>query len=396
MNLNKGTPDKNILLKWKYYVFVFAFSLSLFIPLASVGNPAPAERLTKALLQYKQMAALNQWVTFPNNICLRPGDTLDFILGLRTNLLLTGDLETKNNQAKNFFDQALILAVQKFQRRHNLAPDGVVGQQTLEALNITPAQRVKQIELNIKRWESDSILMAQPHVLVNIPDFSLQLITHAYNPVWETRVIVGQTQQDFQTIVMSGSITHLVVNPAWHIPQSIIQREIIPILKTDPHYLVRNHMTLYRVSGSRKTKISARDINWFTFNPATEPIRIVQEPGPWNSLGNIKFIFPNPHNIYLHDTPAKSLFNQPVRTYSHGCIRVEHPKTLASYLLSNNWHNPIDLGKLKKETGLDKEIFLPQPVPVILGYYTSWVDAAGALQFRKDIYQLDTLNHIQL
>ncbi|GEO07128.1 cell wall degradation protein [Adhaeribacter aerolatus] len=338
------------------------------------------------------MALLNEWATFPKDLCLRPNDTLDFILNLRKNLLLTGDLEKKVNSANNFFDPALTMAVKKFQRRHNLASDGIAGQQTIEALNITPAQRVQQIQLNIKRWQADSALMVQPHVLVNIPDYTLQLIGKAHHTIWQTRVIVGQTLKGFSTTIMAGNITYLVINPGWHIPQSIILREIIPILKADPAYLTRNHMTLYRLNGSRSIKTSAEAINWFTFNPINEPIRIVQEPGPWNALGNLKFIFPNENNIYLHDTPFKALFEQPVRTYSHGCIRVEHPHTLATYLLSTNWQNPVELTSIRQEKELNKIMPLPKPVPVKIGYYTCWVDAAGDLQFRKDIYKLDNLN----
>lgn len=369
-------------------------SASLLLPQFGYSTPSQGKLLLNALRYYQQMASSKQWITFPEGVCLRPGDTLAYVAGLRTNLLLTGDLDKVNSPVKTLFNESITYAVKKFQRRHNLAEDGVVGQQTVEALNITPAQRVQQIQLNLRRWQTDSTYFSHPHVLVNIPDFSLQLVDETQKVIWQTRIIVGQTNKGFRTTVMSGKIMYLVVNPTWNIPQSIIQREIIPILKSDPAYLERNHMVLYRVSNSREKRIPAQAINWSAFNPAKESIRIIQEPGKWNALGKIKFIFPNPFDTYLHDTPVRSLFAQRIRTYSHGCIRVEHPEKLATYLLTSNWRQPNKVVELDKQTSKNKIILLPKPVPIKVGYYTCWVDAAGILQFRKDIYHLDQLPNI--
>jgi murein L,D-transpeptidase YcbB/YkuD len=161
------------------------------------------------------------------------------------------------------------------------------------------------------------------------------------------------------------------------------------MLKKDPAYLARNHMTLFRVEGSRKILVRANTVNWNKADSDRDKFMIIQQAGKHNSLGRIKFIFPNSYDQYLHDTPAKSLFNHPVRTYSHGCVRVQHPEILAAYLLSPNWKLPLKTGEFPKSQSADKIIYLPAPVIIKIGYFTAWIDEKGVLQFRPDIYQLD-------
>jgi L,D-transpeptidase YcbB len=357
----------------------------------AADNPLPSckvQMLLQARDAYKKIAASQTWSDFPKDICLRPGETNQLILKLRNNLLLTGDLKSLGTWPFFLFDDTLVVALKKFQQRHGLKPDGVAGPNTLAALNVSPQQRVQQIELNLDRWRQIPF-DAYPLVLVNIPDFTLQLFDNAEEVVWQTRVIVGQTAKAYQTALLDSKISYLVLNPTWNLPQSIIRNEIIPLQQHDPAYLARNHMSLYRMAGSRQTPLSPHTINWNKADPARDKFMVIQQAGPHNALGKIKFIFANPFDQYLHDTPAKSLFNHPVRTYSHGCVRVQHPDILATYLLNLDWELPLKTAALPKSRTVDKIIYLPAPVNIKIGYFTAWVDENGVLQFRPDIYRLD-------
>jgi L,D-transpeptidase YcbB len=345
-------------------------------------------RLTQALKQYEQIEAKKTWVPIPADICLRAGDSCQYIPALRNNLILTRDLPPGNDSIP-CFDEALTTAVKNFQGRHGLKKDGIIGSQTLAALNVTPAQRIQQLKLNLRRWQADTVGPATPKVLINIPDFSLQLLNSDYITVWQTRVIIGNQDKGLLTPLLTSKISYLVLNPTWNIPGSIIRREIIPIMKTDPQYLSRNNMILYRVQGAKKYQIPASSVNWHTADPEREGLMIIQSPGKDNALGQIKFIFDNPYHIYLHDTPVKSLFRDDIRTYSHGCVRVQYPETLAAYLLNPDWQKPMPKPLKIKESAVERIVFLPRPIPIRIGYYTSWVNDQGAVQFRQDIYKLD-------
>lgn len=347
------------------------------------------DRLTQALEHYLQIANKNSWSSFPVNICLRPNDSSAYIPKLRHNLILTRDLPEVDTSTLPVYDKVLLAAVVKFQERHGLKADGVVGQSTLEALNITPAQRIRQLEFNLLRWQADTIGQAAPRLLLNIPEFALKLLDANDNLIWQTRVIVGQRPKERQTVLLTSKISYLVLNPTWNIPSSIIRQEIIPILRKDPQYLARNRMLLYRVKGAKKYPISVKSVKWQTADPERDKLMIIQSPGKDNALGRIKFIFDNPYQIYLHDTPEKSIFNHQVRDYSHGCVRVQNPELLAAYLLNQNWPKTLLWPLEFEESTAEKMVYLPKPLPIKIGYFTSWVNEKGALQFREDIYKLD-------
>ncbi|WP_347158697.1 L,D-transpeptidase family protein [Pontibacter chitinilyticus] len=359
-------------------------------------QPPQYMRLAHALQQYQQKMAGYSWISFPENTSLRLQDSSRYVSDLRHNLSLTGDLPAGNETANPVFDEAVAVALKKFQQRHGLLADGVVGQQTLRELNTPPAYRIRQIGVNLKRWQQFAADSAQPLVLVNIPGYTLQLFDKDGKTIWSTRVVVGMTGKAYQTPLLNGYLQYLVLNPGWNVPQSIMRREIIPVLREDKGYLARNHMTLYRQQGGQKTRISVYAVDWSKADPERDRLLMVQEPGPWNALGRIKFVFPNSHAVYLHDTPVKQLFQYTSRAYSHGCVRVEHPDTLAGYLLSEDWGHKKSIKALLKETTPDKAIRLPKQVQVKLGYYTCWVDDSGALQFRQDIYKRDGLPEVEL
>jgi L,D-transpeptidase YcbB len=370
-------------------IFLFTLAFNWQQPAAVKTGPSRQyQRLLAAHAAYTAIAASQAWAAIPGELCLRPGDTNLHIPKLRHNLLLTGDLRLPGVNPGLLLDDSLAAALIRFQRRHGLPPDGTAGPLTLAALNVSPEQRLRQIELNLERWQQIPA-DAYPLVLVNIADFTLQLLDTAQKEVWKTRVIVGQPAQPYQTALISSKINYLVLQPTWNIPQSIIRHEIIPMLRRDPAYLARNHMILYRVRGNRREVISPYSVNWNQALPVHQQYQIIQQAGRQNALGKIKFIFPNPFDQYLHDTPVKSLFSHPIRTYSHGCVRVQNPQILAAYLLSGNWAQPLKVRELPRSTTANKIISLPVPVHIQIGYFTAWVDESGVLQFRPDIYRLD-------
>jgi L,D-transpeptidase YcbB len=375
--------------------FRLLFLLLFLFPLLSVcaqPDPAPAPLqaalLRQALDHYQRMAYAGGWTSIRPDTCLSPGNESSYILPLRANLLLAGDLLPEQDSGRASFDPGLEQAVRRFQRRHGLAEDGLVGEQTLTALNVPLQQRITQLLLNLERWEQFQPDSTRPYVLVNIPDYSLRVVEQGEQTVLRMRVIVGKPSHP--TVVMDDLMTKVVLRPAWYVPASIARQEILPMLRRDPHYLAKNNMKLFRVTGNKRTEIDPAGINWATLSPATFDYLVVQQPGPRNALGQIKFLFPNVHNIYLHDTPEKRLFQNRFRTYSHGCVRVENPVGLATYLLRQNagWSRDAIESWIKKGPP-EKEINLMNPVPVHLNYFTAWAAEDGTLHFRPDVYRLD-------
>lgn len=319
--------------------------------------------LKKALTEYREIAARNNWPAVPAGPTLKPGEKSERVAALRTRLEASGELQPQTSE-KDLFDASLEAAVKIFQEKNGLDMDGAVGPATLEALNTTAADRVRQIEINLDRWRWLPRDLGERHVIVNIAGFSLDVV-EAGTPVLTMRVVAGKPTS--RTPMFSGTMTHVVLNPYWNVPPGILKNEILPRLARDPGYLARQNMERLPGGGVR------------------------QKPGPNNALGKVKFLFPNRFNVYLHDTPSRSLFSRAVRTFSHGCIRVEKPLDLAEYLLKDDpaWTRE----KLEKVMGGDRKerwVAIPNPLPVHLAYWTAWVDAAGVTQFRKDVYGRDT------
>jgi murein L,D-transpeptidase YcbB/YkuD len=302
------------------------------------------------------------------------------LIQLKQRLYLSGDL--KINDGSILFTKDLDKAVNDFQERLGLTMNGKLNTKTIIELNKTVEYRIKQILVNLERlrWIPDTI--ENDYLLVNIPEYKLHIIKNG-KLLWETNVIVGKEAK--RTSVFRGNIARIILNPYWNIPNSIINEEVLPKLKRNSNYLSKNNMEVVSSSGK---PIDASTINW---NKYTEniPYLIRQKPGNENSLGKMKFLFPNNFNIYLHDTPAKELFNQRHRDFSHGCIRVENPKKLALYLLqkNTNWNGE----KIDKvlETITETGIAIKPKMPVYIVYFTAWVDDKNNLNFRNDIYNLD-------
>ena len=301
------------------------------------------------------------------------------LIQVKRRLFLTGDLKINDNSV--LYTVELANAISNFQQRVGLPENGKLNFKTISELNKTVDFRIRQILINLERLRWIPIEIENDYLLVNIPEFKLHVFENK-KLIWEANVVVGKEGR--QTTIFKGNISKIVLNPYWNIPRSIIIDEILPKVKRNANYLSSNNMEV--VSGTKV--INPSSINWQKYSKSF-PFDMRQKPGNDNSLGKMKFLFPNSFSIYLHDTPAKELFNRNKRDFSHGCIRVENPKKLALYLLRNNanWNqNKIDnILTTIEETNIE----VKPKIPVYITYFTAWVDSKGNLNFRNDIYDLD-------
>lgn len=301
------------------------------------------------------------------------------LIQVKERLFLSGDLKINDNSV--LYTMELANAISNFQQRVGLPENGKLNFKTIAEMNKTVDFRIKQILVNMERLRWIPIEIENDYLLVNIPEYKLHVIKNK-KLLWETNVVVGKTAK--QTIVFKGDISRIVLNPYWNVPSSIVNNEILPKLKRDPNYLSANNMEV--VSGGNV--INSSSINWDKYSKNI-PFEIRQKPGNNNSLGKMKFLFPNSFNIYLHDTPSKELFDRNKRDFSHGCIRVENPMKLAMHLLKKDkiW-NQEKVDKVLK-TNTETGIAIKPNMPVYIVYFTAWVDVDGNLNFRNDIYNLD-------
>lgn len=336
--------------------------------------------LKKALVDYQDMAQKGGWEPLPTTIKLKPGATHASVPALRKRLAITHDFTGNADDASTTFDDALVSAVKLFQLRHGLAEDGVVAGDTLAALNVPVSKRIEQIQLNMERWRWLPRDMGKNHARVNIPEYRLDL--------WEgdsiamtMRTVVGA--QDNKTPIFADKMEYIVFSPYWNVPPGIASEETLPAVQADASYLERNNLEVVGTSGE------VLDPSSVDFS-SPGSFRFRQKPGTSNSLGLVKFMFPNQHNVYLHDTPADALFKQPVRALSHGCVRVEQPTKLARYMLrdKSEWTEAkIDAAM---RAGKETHVKLSEPVPVYLLYMTARASHEdNAVHFRKDIYGYD-------
>ncbi len=300
------------------------------------------------------------------------------ILQVKKRLVLTGDLKINDNNV--IYTMPLVKAISNFQQRVGLPENGELNFKTIAEMNKTVDFRIKQMLVNLERLRWVPVEIENDYLLVNIPEYKLHVFENK-KLIWETNVVVGKAAK--QTSIFRGNISKIILNPFWNVPTSIANKEILPQLKRNRNYLSRNNMEV--VLGGKV--VDTRTINWNKYSKI--PFEIRQKPGNDNSLGKMKFLFPNSFSIYLHDTPSKELFDRNKRDFSHGCIRVKNPKKLALYLLRNdNIWNEENVDKVLK-TNISTEIAIKPTIPVYITYFTAWVDINGNLNFRNDIYNLD-------
>lgn len=336
--------------------------------------------LKNELKKYSHIEKEGLWClmgALPNTLI--KGDRSPIVEMVKDNLFLTQDyLEFDHD---DLFDECMEESIKLFQKRNGFIENGVLDESTFYELNQPISYKIKQIMINLERlrWMPDTI--PNNYLLVNIPDFRLKVYENGIEQ-WNLKVVVGK--QATATNIFMGILSMVVFCPFWNIPSSIIINELIPKIKRNENYLSQNNMEILK-NGKR---VSASSIQWSNYKKSF-PYTIRQKPGKNNALGQVKFVFPNHFNIYLHDTPAKELFNQTTRAFSHGCIRLSEPQKLAKYLL--RFEEFYTENKINELMYSEKEtiVQIKPHIPVIITYLTSWVDDSKRLQFRKDIYGHD-------
>ncbi|MEW8027338.1 MAG: L,D-transpeptidase family protein [Candidatus Thiodiazotropha sp.] len=344
-------------------------------------------QLKDALAKYRDIQAEGGWITLEINGHLRPGDIDPAVAVLRQRLRAESNQTWQETSDPNYFDTRLAKAVRRFQKRLGLMPDAIVGAATLRALNDPVETRIAQIRANLERWRWLPHELEPQHLMVNTAGFEISLVNRD-QVVFHKRTVNGR--QERQTPSFSSQVTHLVMNPLWTVPRSIAVQDILPQLQQDSEYLVSKQFRVYARSDGEWGEIDPVDIDWAIYHEDNFPFVLRQDAGTVNSLGQIKFHMPNAHNIYLHDTPARGLFERPNRAYSSGCVRVEDADRLAQ-LLVEYAEQPQEIWLQRAlRSGETRIAPLAKPMPVYLTYFTSWVDTAGDIHFRPDIYQRDT------
>lgn len=354
---------------WLFLILALLVAqLALAGPRGPGGLHPQVPRLQTALERYRAIAAQGGWPAIKaTRKFYQPGISDPAVVQLKQRLRASGDFPDEDNSP--LFTEALGTAVKRVQQRFGFSPNGVVDAALLKELNVPVSRRVAQLEANLARVQNlpDPAGIPGTRLVANIPEFKL----HVYEgdrEVFDMNVVVGSESN--KTVLFNDEMTYLVFSPSWNVPPSIVKKEILPKMRSSHDYLWRNNYVVEGEEGGLP--------------------QIRQLPGAGNSLGRVKFVFPNENNIYFHDTPAKSLFSLRSRAFSHGCIRLAEPARLAEYLLRNSPGWTAARIRAAMNSGKEQRVDLPGKVPVSLTYLTAWVDDEGLLNFREDVYHLDS------
>jgi len=333
----------------------------------------------RAMSMYEQIEEWGGWKPIPAGERIELGDRDDRVPLIRERLVATGDLAVSGGDPI-VYDEFVFEGTRRFQTRNGLTPDGVIGPKTLATMNIPVSQRIKQLAINLQRLNEVSETLRRRYVFVNIAGQEVEAVTDGHVDL-RRRVIVGK--EDRQTPEYTSAISFIALNPYWNVPRSIAERDLIPKARRNPGYFERLGIRVFR--GGREVRASS--VNWA--RTSARDVRLRQDPSPRNSLGTVKIHFNNPHAVYLHDTPSKSLFGRTARTYSSGCVRVQDVHDLTEWLLSEtpNWSRESIDAALAAQRRVD--VPLAETVPIYMLYLTAWVDENGVVNFRDDVYDID-------
>lgn len=345
----------------------------------------PYRQLMAALAAYRERAAAGGWPAVSPGPLLRPGERDPRVIELRERLVAGGDLVVDDADpppaSPELYDPALETAVRRFQARHGLAVDAVVGPRTVAALNVPVEARIDQLRVNLERARWLFQVPERRYLLANIARFRVSLVEDGA-VTWETRAVVGRPYR--QTPVFRGEMLYLVFNPTWTVPPTILARDLLPELRRDPAALDRRNMQVLHLSGQ---PVDPATIDWEQARPGQFPYMLRQRPGPDNALGRVKFMYPNPWHVYMHDTPARELFGETERTFSSGCVRLERAMELAERLLAGTRWDRAAIDAILAE-GRPRTVYLPEPIPVLTLYATVAVEDGDVL-FLPDVYARD-------
>jgi murein L,D-transpeptidase YcbB/YkuD len=342
--------------------------------------------LRTVLGKYLEIQARGGWKPVPEGPTLKIGTSGPRVRALQERLAAEGDFGAPAPPDSEIFNEDLAVAVRAFQMCHGLDADGVVGPGVLAALNVPIADRIEQIKANLERWRWLPLSFGPRHILVNIAGFELQVIENG-EAALSMEVIVGT--HFTQTPVFDGHMSYIEINPRWDVPTKIALEEMLPLIKKDPEYLGKNGFRLLKGWTDTAAEVDPASIDWTAMTAQNFGYRIRQDAGPANSLGRFAFMFPNRFSVYLHDTPAKSLFQLASRSFSHGCIRISRPMDLALYVLRDNPEWTREKIQAAVDAGSNRVISLKKTIPVILIYLTARFDPQRTAQFLPDIYGRD-------
>ena len=342
--------------------------------------------LRQMLVSLEATSKKGGWGSVPAGPALAAGASGKRVFALRNRLWASGDLAARTGWQSDGFDSTLVDGVRAFQKRYGLEPSGIADSATIATLNVPVGKRIEQIKVNLERWRWMPHWLGRKHILVNIPDFRLTVVEDG-DEVMKMKVVLGLP--NWQTPVFSAEMTHVMFNVHWIAPDDILSKELINYMKADSNYLRSNEMTLWRKSGDTLVKVDPHTIQWAEMNENNIDFFLRQEGGPQNIMGQVKFLIPNPHNVYLHDTPYREDFPKNIRMFSHGCIRLEKPFDLAEYVLRQfpDWERErIDTVVARKT---EQTLTLKHSIPVHIVYCTAWREEDGSAHFRQDFYGLD-------
>jgi L,D-transpeptidase YcbB len=348
------------------------------------------QRTEVALQRYLQLAAKGDGPLLPEVAkTVTPGDSYPGTAQLAQRLQLLGDLpQTASiNTGSQIYTDALVGGVKLFQDRHGLTPDGKLGKETIRQLNVPLSFRVQQLDDALERWRWLPPSFPEPPVVVNVPEFVLRVFTADHKVALRMNVVVGKAVRH-QTPVFAKDMQYIVFRPYWNVPTSILRSEIVPAIVKNRNYIAAKNFEVVTYSGTVVASGPINDEVLAQLRAAKLMVR--QKPGPDNALGLVKFMFPNEHSVYLHSTPAQSLFSQSRRDFSHGCIRVQRPTELATYLLRNQPPWTLEKVQVAMQTGPNnQQVNLKAPIPVLILYITAVVEEDGSVHFFNDIYGHD-------
>ena len=338
--------------------------------------------LVREKIKLQAIIARGGWGTKIEASAVKPGSTGTPVVQLRDRLVALKYLPMNSSQT---YDANLQASVQDFQVSVGLEGTGIASESTISQLNVSPEERLQSVIVAMERERWLNIDRGARYVWVNLTDFSAKIIDHG-KVTFETRSVVGKNVSDRRTPEFSDQIEFMVINPSWNVPRSITTKEYLPLLKRNPNAAGQLNII------DRNGRVVPRGaINFAAYTAKTFPFSMRQSPSDGNALGIVKFMFPNPYNIYLHDTPSKSLFAQEVRDFSHGCIRLGDPVDFAHALLAVQTADPVGEFSKYLNTGRESSLRLDKPVPVHLVYFTAYPDGKGRMTYRRDIYGRDAL-----
>lgn len=346
-------------------------------------------KLREALHFYTKIAKSGGWEKIANGKILHPGDQDERIRQIRQRLVETGELSPPVEN-KILYDDALIPLVKKFQKKFGLKEDGIIGRDTLSALNTPPESIIDKIILNMSRWRWQKKELGRRYIIVNTANYKLNAMEDG-REILTLEVIVGKLQH--QTPVFSSQVQYVDFNPFWNIPPSIAAKEELPELRKDPFYLVNRKVRLFSDWQEDGVELDSTTIDWLTVTEdEMKGYKLRQDPGPWNALGSVKLVFPNKYDVYIHGTPAQGLFEHNKRNFSHGCIRVNKPLELARFALAEE-QDEWSMKKIEETVakGGRKVVSISSPLTIHITYQTAWVDNEGTVHFNSDVYGRDMI-----